>query len=257
MTPPHRAIVPAVVTLLLYASPTQAQRSADEILARMDSLQRIQQSESSRVEMILYDEGREVRRRELTVLSRTDDNDRTSAFVEFRSPADIRGLRLLTIETDDGDDQRVYLPALRRVQRIAGASRQDRFAGSDLSYEDLRVRDREDYTSRIVDSTDAVWRIESVPKDRDSPYTRIVSEIDKDMYAIVGARYFDRKGRPAKILAAGDFRQHEDGVWRPSRIAMEDVREDRRTELIYLERDFDTEISPDVFSDRYLRRGVQ
>lgn len=233
-----------------------AQTTADEVLARMDELQRSKKHESATVEMRLFDGDKEVRRRTLHVMSQIDANGSVSALVEFTSPADIRGLRLLTIQTDDGDDQRIYLPALRRVQRIAGSSRDDSIAGSDLSYEDLRVREKDDYTSEIVESTDATWVISSIPKEEDSPYSRIEAEIDKSKFVVVAARYFDRKDRLKKVLTATDFKNF-DGIWKPSQLTMTDVRQDRRTELVYLERDFETVIAPDVFSDRYLRRGVQ
>ncbi|MGA7304070.1 MAG: outer membrane lipoprotein-sorting protein [Rhodothermales bacterium] len=234
-----------------------AQPSADEVLARMDELQRQYKNESARLEMRLFDEGRQIRRRELKLFSSRDAAGHIRALVEFTDPPDIRGLRLLTIQTDDGDDQRIYLPALRRIQRIAGSARENRFAGSDLSYEDLRVRNREDYTSRIMDSTASHWTIESIPKDKDSPYGRIVSEIDKEMYVVTKARYFDREDRLRKVLTATDFEDMGDHVWKASNITMEDVRAERRTELEYLQRDLQTAISPDVFTDRYLRRGVQ
>ena len=255
---PRRVSIIALLAMAAFSSVTAAaQLSADQVLARMDELQRRNKSESAVIEMRLFDGDKEVQRRELTVLSRTDDNGQTSAFVEFTSPPDIRGLRLLTVQAGGDDDQRIYLPALRRVQRIAGSSREDRFAGSDLSYEDLRVRDRDDYTSRMIDSTDSAWTIESDPEDDESPYSRIVAEIDKVRYVVIRAHYFDKKGRLAKILTASDFERYGSDVWKASKITMEDVREDRRTELVYRERDLDTEISPDVFSDRYLRRGVQ
>lgn len=248
-----------LVGLSIGASPrgAAAQRSADEVLKRMDKLQHRASHETARLEMRLYVEGREVRRRELALQSTIDTAGHTRALIEFTSPPDIRGMRLLTIETGDGDDQRIYLPALRRVQRIAGSAREDRFAGSDLSYEDLRVRDRNDYASRMVDSTESAWIIESVPTDKGSPYRRIVSEIDKDRCVVVRAEYYDRQDRLLKILTAGDFENMGDGIWKASSITMKDVRSDRRTEIRYLERDLQKVISPDVFTDRYLRRGVQ
>lgn len=253
-------IVLAVASLLAVAAssdPSFAQLSADVILQRLEEPKRRPGFESARVEMRLLEGEKEVRRRELTILSSTDEDGWTSAVVEFTHPPDIRGLRLLTIGSESGDDQRIYLPALRRIQRISGASRDDRFAGSDLSFEDLRTRRREDYQSRVVDSTDTSWIVELIPDDSGSPYGRIVSEIDKEMSAIVGARYFDRKDRLKKVLTAGEFRDFGQGDWRPTRLTMRDVREDRSTELSYLDRDLQATISSDVFTDRYLRRGVQ
>ena len=232
-----------------------AQTTADEILARMDEIDDATTYETSRIEMKLFQNNSEVRRRELLLRVVTDEQGLTSALLEFTEPADIRGLMLLTIQTAKGDNQRIYLPALRRIQRIAGKSRSDRFAGSDLSYEDLRIRERQDYSSTLLETTDSVWIIQSTPKDDSSPYSKIVAEIDKKMYVIVKARYFDKKMKLWKMLEASDFTLVTEDTWRAKNVTMTDIQSDRRTELRYLEHDLSTAIPQDVFSDRYLRRG--
>ena len=58
--------------------------------------------------------------------------------VRFLYPNDIKNTALLVWEHADSEDERfLFLPAIGRVRRISGEERQDSFAGSDFSYEDI------------------------------------------------------------------------------------------------------------------------
>jgi hypothetical protein len=164
---------------------------------------------------------------------------------------------LLTIEQEGPDDQRLYLPALGRVQRIAGQTRSDRFAGSDFSYEDLSSRDPEDYTSEIVSRADSLVVIEARPNGIESAYSRIVFSVDPRTFVIRSAEYFDDKDRLWKRLQTSGIEQAGPETWRANRLVMNDVREDRRTELVYLNRDTQGEVPETTFTERWLRRGLQ
>src|SRR5690606_1272860 len=102
--------------------------------------------------------------REMLLLSKQGADGRGRALVVFTAPADIRGTGLLTVETARGDEQQLYLPALPRVQRIAGSGRQERFAGSDFTYEDHSTRDPDDDTTRLASTTDDAFIIEATPR---------------------------------------------------------------------------------------------
>ena len=66
--------------------------------------------------------------------------------MEFVSPADVKGTKFLSyshIKKDD--DQWLYLPALKRVKRIASKNKSGSFMGSEFSYEDLSSFDADKY----------------------------------------------------------------------------------------------------------------
>ena len=92
----------------------------------------------------------------------------------FRSsPNDIKGTSLLVWEHPGADDERfLYLPAIGRVRRIAGEEKQQSFAGSDLSYEDIGGRDIADYTYAFADENTAAWTLESRAKDHNADFPR-------------------------------------------------------------------------------------
>jgi outer membrane lipoprotein-sorting protein len=185
------------------------------------------------------------------------DDGQTKSILVFTGPADIRGMGLLTVETGSGDDQRLYLPALGRVQRIAGSKRGERFAGSDFTYEDLGTRDPDQYDVEMLETTDDTFVFEARPKDDDSDYSRIVLTVGRERYVIQRAEHFDRGNKLAKVLTAADFVEVVPGSWRANRLTMEDVQADRRTVLTFSERDTGASLSDNLFTERQLQRGLR
>ena len=61
----------------------------------------------------------------------------------FKSPPDVRGTGFLSWSYWDDkkdDDQWLYLPALRKVRRIASNNKGDYFMGTDFTYDDMGER---------------------------------------------------------------------------------------------------------------------
>ncbi len=232
-------------------------QSAADVFDEVERRQRLVASESASIRMEIEDERGRTRTREVDIRVKVGDDGRSKSLLVFTSPADIRGTGLLTIETDGGDDQRLYLPALRRVQRIAGSKRTERFAGSDFSYEDLGTRDPDDYDVAMGASTPDAFVLEARPRSGDSQYGRIVLTVDRARYAVTKAEHYDRDGALVKVLTATDFAEVAPGAWRASRLVMEDVRERRRTALTYTEREVGVALRDDLFTERQLERGLR
>ncbi|MBU2103242.1 MAG: outer membrane lipoprotein-sorting protein, partial [Candidatus Omnitrophica bacterium] len=67
--------------------------------------------------------------------------------IRFLSPADIRQTGLLTWENTGADDtQFLYLPALKKIRRIATNDKEQTFVGTDFNYEDLENLKVDNYT---------------------------------------------------------------------------------------------------------------
>ena len=84
--------------------------------------------------MRLFDRQGRMRERAMTLWTKRGDGrtgDRT--LLRSSAPADIRNTALLVLESPGREDERfLFLPALGRVRRIAGAEKQESFAGSDV-----------------------------------------------------------------------------------------------------------------------------
>ncbi|MEM1044057.1 MAG: outer membrane lipoprotein-sorting protein [Bacteroidota bacterium] len=242
--------------LLLFVFPAQAQTSASDVFEEVERRQDLVDTESASIRMEIVDERGRTRTRALDLRSKTD-GERLKSILVFTGPADIRGTGLLTVETDDGDDQKLYLPALGRVQRIAGSTRGERFAGSDFTYEDLGTRDPDAYDVTMAETTPDAFVLDARPTDGDSKYSRIVLTVDRARYVVLRAEHYDRGGALAKVLTAGDFAEVAPDAWRADTLTMEDVQAGRRTVLTYTERATGTALRDDLFSERQLQRGLR
>jgi len=191
---------------------------------------------------------REIRARTLEV---ADDGDKS--LIIFDEPKDVEGTALLTYSHKTEDDDRwLYLPALKRVKRIAGNNKAGPFMGSEFAFEDLGSQEVEKYTYKhLRDETldgQEVFVIERYPVDKDSGYTRQVVWMDKAEYRPLKIEFYDRKRSLLKTLTFKDYAQYLDRYWRPGRLDMVNHQTGKSTTLLfkdykfrngYSDRDFD------------------
>ena len=222
------------------------------------------------LKMRLFDRQQRVRERELTILTmRPGGKNATSGsgdrvLIRFTYPNDIKGTAFLVWEHPEGEDERfLYLPALGRTRRIAGAEAQDSFVGSDFTYEDISGRELDDYTYSMVEQDAAwtapegqkipSWRIESRAKDANARFPRVVSTIRKDNFVIVHADIHNRRDERQKIYDVRRLEQVQ-SIWTLSEIVMTNVAEQTHTELVVKSARYNTGLTEADFSRRELER---
>ena len=109
-----------------------------EIATEVDFRDRGFGDTTSTMTMILFDQygnstSRKIRNR---TLEGKDEGD--LSLVIFDTPADVKGTAFLSHTKKSGsDDQWLYLPALKRVKRIASSNQAGPFMGSEFAYEDI------------------------------------------------------------------------------------------------------------------------
>ncbi|MEJ2467621.1 MAG: outer membrane lipoprotein-sorting protein [Campylobacterales bacterium] len=186
-----------------------------------------------------------------------DQGDKS--LMEFRSPADVKGTKFLNYEhLDRDDDQWLYLPALKRVKRIASKNKSGAFMGSEFSYEDLSSFNVEKYTyegdAQTVELDGrTLYRTVRVPKEKNSGYTKQVSWTDPETFVIVRVDYYDRKNALLKTARFGDYR-NVGGVWRIGKITMTNHQNDKKTILVWEHETINTGLSDKDFHKRVLKR---
>ncbi len=184
---------------------------------------------SADMEMVLIAAGGRERVRRLRVRTLEVEGDGDKSVAIFDTPADVKGTAFLS-HTHIGkpDDQWLYLPALKRVKRIAPANRKAPFMGSEFSYEDLVSQEVEKYTYKYlreatIDGHKA-FVIERYPVDEFSGYSRQVVWVDQERLTELKIDYFDRRGDRLKSLTASGFEQYLDRYWRPAELRMHNVQ---------------------------------
>ncbi|MEM7136377.1 MAG: outer membrane lipoprotein-sorting protein [Myxococcota bacterium] len=188
--------------------------------------------------MILRNKRGQESKRELEIrtLEVLDDGDKS--LTVFHNPRDVRGTALLTFSHGvKADDQWLYLPALRRVKRIASNNKSGPFMGSEFAYEDLSSQEIEKYRYKYVkdDKVDGVdcFLIERYPVDKDSGYTKQQVWIDKDEYRVRKIDFYDRKAQLLKTLTPSEYKKYVGQYWRANKMNMVNHQTGKSTELIW------------------------
>ena len=198
---------------------------------------------------------REIRSKTLEV-----DGDGDKSLTIFDEPRDVKGTALLSFTHKVGpDDQWLYLPALKRVKRIASDNKSGPFMGSEFAYEDISSQEVDKYTYKFLrdDTLDGmdVFVFERYPVDKKSGYTRQIIWLDKEHYKERKIEYYDRKNALLKTLTFTDYNQYLDTFWRAHTMYMENHQTGKSTTLKQDNYQFQTGLTDRDFDKNSLKRA--
>ena len=198
---------------------------------------------------------REIRSRTLEV---DDDGDKSMTI--FDQPRDVKGTALLSFTHKTGpDDQWLYLPALKRVKRIASDNKSGPFMGSEFAYEDITSQEIDKYTYKFLrdDTLDGldVFVFERYPVDKKSGYTRQIIWLDQENYKERKIEYYDRKNALLKTLVFADYNLYLDKYYRARDMYMVNHQKGKSTRLLQSNFDFDVELTGRDFDKNSLKRA--
>lgn len=174
-------------------------------------------------------------------------NDGDKRLVVFSRPRDLTGFVSLTF-TNPGapDDQWIYLPAVKRVKRLAARDKTGSFAGSEFSYEDIATWELSNYDYEFIrnepcgEPAATCHTIANLPKYEYSGYSRLVETIDPRIWQPVRIVYFDKSGRQLKQLEFFGYKKFQGKFWRPSRMVMTNLRDKSVSEIVWKDYRFKT-----------------
>jgi outer membrane lipoprotein-sorting protein len=198
---------------------------------------------------------REMRSKTLEV-----DGDGDKSLMIFDRPRDVKGTAMLTFTHKEGaDDQWLFLPALKRVKRIASNNKSGPFMGSEFAYEDLSSQEVEKYTYQYLrdDSINnvPVFVIERYPTDKKSGYTRQIVWTHQTEYRAEKIEYFDRKNSALKTLIFSDYKQYLDQYWRAHTMSMTNHLTGKSTVLEFSDYKFREDLNDRDFDKSSLKRA--
>ena len=180
----------------------------------------------------------------------------------FTAPADVKNTSFMTWAYDNGqaDEQWIYLPAMRRIRRIASDSKSDSFMGSDFTYDDMTMRHPDADTHRSTGEETIKGKkymvVESVPKEARSDYAKTLSWIDPSTYVGIRKDFVDSRGELVRRLTVADAKQI-DGFWVITEMTMEDLSKKSSTTIKMRNVSFNNGLGDDFFSERQMQKGPQ
>ena len=244
------------VLTMLFTLSLFADEKGDEIARKNKDLKKSIDSYSE-ADMILIDKKGDQKKRKLIMFSKESKEGRNS-FTEFSEPADVKGTKFLTIARKGDDEQRLWLPALKKTRLISSSSKDGKFMGSDLTYYDMEDRDFDDFTYKYLKDDKFqdkdCFVIETTPKDKTSPYSRSIMWISKADYFTYKIETYDKKDD--KLLKTIVFVEVKtiDGVLIPIKTVVDNNKEGTKTLLVMSNTKINSGIKDTVFTVQNLEK---
>ncbi len=232
-----------------------------EIAAKEDRSDRGFQSSVVDITMVLRNQAGAAFEREmrLSTLEVPDEQVGDKSVVEFLSPPDVDGTALLShAKIKEADDQWLYIPALKRVKRIASSNRSGPFVGSEFAYEDITADELNKYHYRYLRQAPCDERnclvIQRTPVYDDSGYAYQEVWIDDQDYQQRRVEYFDRASQHAKTLVLDHYQLFDGRFWRPMRLHMVNHKSGKETDLLMRNYQFMISLTDGEMSPAALKR---
>lgn len=228
------------------AKPAEAAKlSAAEILKRMEALNNGFADQRMDIRISVIDGDGNKKSYDMTMLQKGD----SKRLVTFNS-GDWKGMATLV----DGRQVNVYIPALRKVQRVAAHNMNQSVVGSDLSSEDMAdVSWAPRWNVALEKEDETSYWLKLTPK-AESSYAFVTHRVDKNTFAQTETHYFNDKGEEVKRFINSDFTDFH-GVKRNRLITVSDPRTSRRTEMELKEFVVNQGLKDDLFTVRNLQWG--
>ena len=192
-----------------------------------------------------------------------DFGDLEKKIMFFTAPADVRNTSFMNwsyTEDNKGDDQWIYLPALKKIKRISSDSKSDYFMGSDFTYDDLGDRQPlEDTHTLLREETldgQETYVVESIPKDEEYIYSRTVTWIVKDSWIGLKKEFYDEDEDLLKILTVNEQLESA-GVIILTNVKMTNVQSGQSTVMSFSNVEVNTGLADNTFTERIMRRGIR
>ena len=199
-------------------------------------------------------------KRQIRINTLEVNNDGDKSLFVFDSPRDVKGTAFLNhIHKVGGDDQWLYLPALKRVKRISSQNKSGSFMGSEFAYEDFTNQEIEKYTYKWIRDEKLndkdCFVIEYYPVDkRNTGYSRQLTWIDKNQYTIQKIEFYDRKNSHLKTLTMSKFIQYKNTYWKALDMRMINHQNGKSTVLQFSNYQFSVGLNDADFTKTSLKR---
>ena len=237
-------IVSAAVLLIGFNANAQ---DANEILQNVDKVLYSAKDQQNKVTIILIDKSGSESKREADVMQKGND----MRLFRFTSPASQAGIAFLSLPEDV---MYIYMPAFGKERRIASHVKNQKFAGTDFSYDDMEAKLLSSkYDPELIDQDNETYTLKLIPKPGlKTDYSKQLLRINKQDFYPLTAEYFDKGGN--KVKEATYQYEKVGNYWSAKEILMKDIKRNHATKMIVSGVIFDQGLSDDEFTVRKLKQ---
>jgi outer membrane lipoprotein-sorting protein len=187
-------------------------------------------------------------------------DSKTLFWTEF--PPDNRGTGFLIWDyATDGkpDDLWLYLPSLRQSRRMTTRDQDDAFMGSDLTFADMGQRRLDEDVHTLMGegkfNNNLCYVVQSVPKEKNSIYSKRASCISKKDWLTLKIDYYDRKGDLLKTHTIEWL--EKEGLHIYKQMVVKNVQTGHSTIFTISDLKLDNGLKDDELTERALKAGLR
>lgn len=254
----------AVLALALAAAPASAAEdlTANQILEKALGKSQVGlQQGTATLQMTIVSPRNEAKQRTLQVKAMRNEEGLLRSLVKFTKPAEVAGISFLVREKKDAlPDQYVYVPAAKVVRQIAAGNAGSKFFGSDFTFGDLMplpTSERDKIKLKRLDDDvvgkEATYVVEALAQFEGSPYGKLVVWVHKVHLVPLKIEFYDPSQKLLKTLSVKKLKKIN-GELVPVHLAMKNVQEGSRTELVIDAPDPDAKLGEADFTEEAMQR---
>jgi outer membrane lipoprotein-sorting protein len=167
---------------------------------------------------------------------------------KFTSPASQKGIGFLSLPNDI---MYIYMPAYAKERRIASSVKNQKFAGTDMTYDDLEAKKYSDkYTPSLIKTENNIFFLKLVPKEK-SQYSKVILQVNARTYLPIKAEYYDKGNNKIKV-STFDF-QKSGNYYYVKTLIVKDLKTKHSTTMTASDVKFDQNLGDDLFTVRNLK----
>ena len=242
-----------------------------DVMEKQKKLQSTNTEQSLEYMVLVDSDGTKEKRAIKRYIRKDNKKDLTDSVIIFIAPADIKGVSLLDKEiSQNSENQWLYLPSLKKLQRIAQGSKKNYFMGTDFTYEDLSPDKIDNYHYKILkteklqvtknDKPQDCYVVEAIPIKQYYPktmYGKKIFWITKKFFYTKKIEFYDKRGNLLKTEISWDFVNPTGTVYRPLKGIMNNYKEHHKTLVLVRELVINKNIPAKIFTQRYFENEEQ
>ncbi len=235
-----------VFSVFLFIAVVIKGQTAAELLKKMDEVIYAPKDQTISIKMTIFDRNGKSSIREANTLQKGFDK----RLFRFTLPASQAGIGFLSLPNNV---MYLYMPAYEKERRIAASAKNQNFAGSDFSFDDMESKsyvDKYDAISLKTEKNDFILELKPKPENK-TDYSKLIITLGKDNYYPKKVQYFDKTSNQIKELNNQKI-EKIGNYWVATLFEMKDLRKGTKTQMEFTSVKYDTGLSDDEFTVRKL-----
>jgi len=170
---------------------------------------------------------------------------------EISAPADMKGTKVLILAPEQ---MYIYMPAMKKVRRIASHVNSKAFLGTALSADDMSVTRYAQYYTVAKQKDDGEFLYLKLEAKNDAaPYPKLAMKVEKERMLPVGVKMYNEEGKVIKEQKREGY-TCKDGFCAPAVMKFKNNATGLMTVLMLTSSEVNKEIDDSIFTKRYLMK---